>query len=282
MYICLVKVFDRYGFPVQIQKWIIGQRIVRPSETLEECGIRHPAGTVFLYLVSAASVRLKKADALRPPVRTENTSTTTAAAAAAAVATATSTTARVSTSSMTRTVSMPVLYTAAQLPTGLESGVQAPVPAARDISFAESGHRDIGISELQAFLSSQAYGEQDNVPPADVNSLMQSHSTPLVRSVSPREVQVNAMGASQVQEERLSIPVATNEPEGWQCPKCTLINVPTRPGCEVCSAERPDDYLIPAHMDLDEQEHARIEEAMRQQDLFEEVGHYCFMISNCT
>ena len=35
------------------------------------------------------------------------------------------------------------------------------------------------------------------------------------------------------------------EPVGWACPSCTFVNVPTRPGCELCSAERPADYQVP-------------------------------------
>uniref|UniRef100_A0A8V0Y6K6 SHANK associated RH domain interactor n=1 Tax=Gallus gallus TaxID=9031 RepID=A0A8V0Y6K6_CHICK len=31
-------------------------------------------------------------------------------------------------------------------------------------------------------------------------------------------------------------------PAGWSCPKCTFINKPTRPGCEMCSTDRPPDY----------------------------------------
>lgn len=31
-------------------------------------------------------------------------------------------------------------------------------------------------------------------------------------------------------------------PAGWMCPTCTFMNAPTRPGCEMCSTERPADY----------------------------------------
>ena len=34
-------------------------------------------------------------------------------------------------------------------------------------------------------------------------------------------------------------------PVGWTCPQCTVVNVPYRPGCEVCGADRPDDYKPP-------------------------------------
>lgn len=56
-------------------------------------------------------------------------------------------------------------------------------------------------------------------------------------------------------------------PVGWQCPGCTFINKPTRPGCEMCCRARPETYQIPASYQPDEEERARLageEEALRQ------------------
>lgn len=36
---------------------------------------------------------------------------------------------------------------------------------------------------------------------------------------------------------------------GWACPKCTFINIPTRPGCQLCTTERPPDYTQPSRLD---------------------------------
>ena len=36
-----------------------------------------------------------------------------------------------------------------------------------------------------------------------------------------------------------------NPKDGWECPTCTLLNEPTRPGCEACTTERPKDYVQP-------------------------------------
>ena len=33
--------------------------------------------------------------------------------------------------------------------------------------------------------------------------------------------------------------------DGWECPSCTFLNEPKRPGCEICTTERPADYVIP-------------------------------------
>ncbi|XP_073930599.1 ranBP-type and C3HC4-type zinc finger-containing protein 1 isoform X2 [Castor canadensis] len=56
-------------------------------------------------------------------------------------------------------------------------------------------------------------------------------------------------------------------PVGWQCPGCTFINKPTRPGCEMCCRARPETYQVPPSYQPDEEERARLaseEEALRQ------------------
>ena len=42
-----------------------------------------------------------------------------------------------------------------------------------------------------------------------------------------------------------------NPRDGWECPTCTLLNEPHRPGCEACTTERPKDYQIPPPGPLD-------------------------------
>nr|XP_033785850.1 sharpin isoform X2 [Geotrypetes seraphini] len=49
-------------------------------------------------------------------------------------------------------------------------------------------------------------------------------------------------------------------PTGWSCPSCTFINKPTRPGCEMCSAARPQDYVIPGEYKPDETERWRLQQ----------------------
>lgn len=59
---------------------------------------------------------------------------------------------------------------------------------------------------------------------------------------------------------------------GWQCPGCTFINKPTRPGCEMCCRARPEAYQVPASYQPDEEERARLaseEESLRQ---YQQVG----------
>lgn len=66
--------------------------------------------------------------------------------------------------------------------------------------------------------------------------------------------------------EALSPNPTANQP-GWSCPTCTYINKPTRPGCELCSTNRPESYVVPGGYRPDPTELRRIQqekEAIRQ------------------
>ncbi|KAL4631016.1 hypothetical protein GN956_G15260 [Arapaima gigas] len=47
---------------------------------------------------------------------------------------------------------------------------------------------------------------------------------------------------------------------GWSCPSCTFINKPTRPGCEICSTDRPESYAVPGGYRPDALELRRIQQ----------------------
>ncbi|XP_068450568.1 ranBP-type and C3HC4-type zinc finger-containing protein 1 [Clinocottus analis] len=45
---------------------------------------------------------------------------------------------------------------------------------------------------------------------------------------------------------------------GWPCTVCTFVNKPTRPGCEMCGGDRPEDYQVPDIYQPDQQEVLRL------------------------
>ncbi|XP_062900757.1 ranBP-type and C3HC4-type zinc finger-containing protein 1 isoform X2 [Mobula hypostoma] len=69
-------------------------------------------------------------------------------------------------------------------------------------------------------------------------------------------------------------PMLRSVQKGWACTQCTFINKPTRPGCEMCSNPRPQDYVVPDEYALSDKEFCRMlqEEALlrSQQELEEE------------
>ena len=73
--------------------------------------------------------------------------------------------------------------------------------------------------------------------------------------------------AVQQQQPPPPAPAKPKEPPGWICPQCTLVNNPRRPGCELCSCARPDDYVIPEEAPLADFE----KKAKENEALFEQV-----------
>ncbi|KAJ8387189.1 hypothetical protein AAFF_G00160010 [Aldrovandia affinis] len=70
------------------------------------------------------------------------------------------------------------------------------------------------------------------------------------------------------------VPSKANTQPGWACPSCTFINKPTRPGCEICSMDRPESYTVPGGHRPDPLELQRIQqekEAVRQYQQAREV-----------
>ncbi|XP_045884531.1 ranBP-type and C3HC4-type zinc finger-containing protein 1-like [Micropterus dolomieu] len=47
---------------------------------------------------------------------------------------------------------------------------------------------------------------------------------------------------------------------GWACAMCTFVNKPTRPGCEMCGGDRPEDYEVPNIYQPDQEEVLRIQQ----------------------
>lgn len=59
---------------------------------------------------------------------------------------------------------------------------------------------------------------------------------------------------------------------GWACTMCTYVNKPTRPGCEICGAERPEDYEVPNIYKPDQQEVLRIQQEQLSMLQYEQVA----------
>lgn len=58
---------------------------------------------------------------------------------------------------------------------------------------------------------------------------------------------------------------------GWTCPKCTVINEPHRPGCEVCGENRPNDYKPPPGYIPTKDEVKWLQDEMKEKLHLEEV-----------
>ncbi|KAK1799735.1 hypothetical protein P4O66_006272 [Electrophorus voltai] len=97
-----------------------------------------------------------------------------------------------------------------------------------------------GIIENIEMLSLQARG------PEELGARMKQPQAPLRQTIG-------TSGATKP-------PVPPKPMVGWSCLQCTFVNKPTRPGCEICSAERPQNYKIPDLYQPDEEEAQRLQQ----------------------
>ena len=54
---------------------------------------------------------------------------------------------------------------------------------------------------------------------------------------------------------------------GWSCPMCTLVNEPTRPACDACMQDRPEEYAVPTNHRPSEGETRRLQQETANDDL---------------
>ncbi|XP_074842529.1 sharpin [Carettochelys insculpta] len=119
-----------------------------------------------------------------------------------------------------------------------------PVPSLLDSSGTEEKRK---YSTLPSMTPKKAWAT-DNSGKMDIRDI--SHQLEVLQLANPSPSQSKA-------------PPATAAPPlqaGWSCPKCTFINKPTRPGCEMCSTDRPADYVVPGNYRPDELELWRMQQ----------------------
>ena len=254
---------------MQVQKWIIGKKVPKPTDTLHELNVRQSGHTLFLYLLSGKTVGLRRSDAERHG-RSNGAPTSSSANAAAS---SSNVGGRVT--QATTTASPPQLRRATSTPTLSGQGESQassaasrtdrlpPVSDSPPVSFPNHDNTSgpatlpahvqpgMTIDQLRNILNQQ-WGTQGDL-----------RSAPNLPS---QEAFVNNLIAAEQPAEEDGPPV------GWQCAACTFINPPTRPGCEMCSADRPEGYVVPDGAMLDERERSRLAAEERSEALFQQVG----------
>lgn len=236
----------------------MGKKIPKPQDTLRDLNVRQSGHTVFLYLLSGKKVGLRKSDAEQLgrgnsastslPVSAASSSAQTTAAASTQMRRATSTLSlsgqgERSSLSASRPAPLPTVHHSP--PTSFQNPENSG-PATMPAMFQPG----MTIDQLRNMLNQQ-YGSQGDVSnPADPPQ-EEAFLNNLEIAQQPTEEGVRALG--------------------WTCPVCTYINLPTRPGCEMCSSDRPADYVVPDGTRLDERERTRIAAEERSEALFQQV-----------
>ncbi|XP_068693963.1 ranBP-type and C3HC4-type zinc finger-containing protein 1-like [Montipora foliosa] len=264
------EVFDRFGFPIEVQKWIIGKKIPKPKETLCDLSVRQSGTTVFLYLLSGKTVGLRRSD-VEQFQRGDGTATSaprslSSTGSSSSEATAVSYGTNLRHAASTPNLSAPsdprgfVTPIREEPIPGVEFGSQVPrrpPPAAASQGDNSNPatlpiHGGMDIKALHNLLVNRTGGQGS----ASGNPPNPSNEELIVNNLDPLEQQ---------QED------GRPNRQGWTCERCTYINQPTRPGCEMCSAERPQGYVVPAGTMLDERERIRLAAEEREDALFQQA-----------
>lgn len=234
----------------------MGKKISRPQDTLRDLNVKQSGHTVFLYLLSGKKVGLRKSDAEQLgrgnsastslPVSAASSSAQTTAAASTQMRRATSTPSlsgqgERSSLSASRPAPLPTVHHSP--PTSFQNQENSG-PTTMPATFQPT------IDQLRNMLN-QRFGSQGDVAnPTDPPQ---------------EEAFVNNLEIAQQPTEEAGRAL------GWTCPACTYINLPTRPGCEMCSSDRPAEYVVPDGTKLDERERTRIAAEERSEALFQQV-----------
>lgn len=247
---------------MQVQKWIIGKKIPKPTETLLDLNVRQTGHTVFLYLLSGKTVGLRRSDT--DQLGRSHAASVSSTASGSAGTRVPLERAPDSPGPLRRTTSIPEFVGVSQ-----PSGRSERLPTVQDSppSSFSNHEQSRGPTTLPSNFPQRATIGDMNI--RDIVQLLHDQGD-LGSSPDPQGSFVNNLLAAQ--------PAAEERPrDGWACAACTFINQPTRPGCEICSADRPQGYVVPDGASLDERERQRIAEEERSEALFQQV---CFVYTN--
>ncbi|KAH3772946.1 hypothetical protein DPMN_174293 [Dreissena polymorpha] len=292
-----LKMLVKHGFPTEVQNWIIGKRIRLDNETLGSCKVKAPGCEAYLYIVSAESRGLKKEEYFN---RDRPQGPMGAGGAMAQPVGAI----------------LPPMGAVAQLvgAVGRPVGPIAPVGGVgRIVAAMDPGVNQKPVIKKETVPPSQrpeaVMGDKMNFPKVNLNlkedkknveklpsplqqgrveakvhARVQQSSDEIRHVLGQVAYQMNNMN---IDEPRGRQPVEDEEPvQGWSCTACTFINQPTRPGCELCSAPRPADYVIPADYVMTEAERLRqdeeelLEQQTRQAQERERQAHLAEQMQN--
>lgn len=271
--------YGKYGFPFEVQKWIIGNRIRNDEETLARCDVHTSGHTLYLYLLSARAVNISRDDYKRPGQGN-------AAAGPRRLGSRPK-------SGDYELMRMPVAPPAGQGGPSPVQGQGLPRPPSQgqvisqgqggtarqqsQLSAASSSSSlagpTSGLSELRVALETPSNPNSSESPstsrPGESRQGQGETLPPDVAAEPP--IASGGGGGRPLREPPQRIPQQPATQLGWQCETCTLINQPTRPGCEACGSPRPPGYEVPAGYVVSEEEQQRLEreqqlEALMQQE----------------
>ncbi|RUS81168.1 hypothetical protein EGW08_011076, partial [Elysia chlorotica] len=267
------KMMILHNLPMEVQRWIIGKKIHTDQTTLYQCGVRGPGHTLYLYLVTARSVGLSRAnyEAQLQAIMLMKQASTQMSQQSLSEPGNPSASLDPAFRSVTISPSNP-----SSEGDSLDQTAVVPI-SGRPTLYPASSSVSPGSVRLQEMLQSpNLSGFSPNPPSGTPSTPVESvltHASPglsaetwaqkPIVSNSPASTtsglsNINDVGAVQAlfpPSSPSGLPTENDEEgEGWECPTCTYRNLPMWPGCEMCDQPRPEKYQVPANYQMTERE----------------------------
>jgi RanBP-type and C3HC4-type zinc finger-containing protein 1 len=231
------KVYDQFKFPVEVQRFFYNKKILKDNDRLNQIGF-NPQGTLNLYLLSSKSVGIEREQVDLQQQQTMH--------------------ARVQRDHPP--VREPALPPA--VPRQHSGGHPAAAPEF-DVLHQEPMLRPQPNPRFQQEPLQQLDANVVEIHDPLIKPRIRPRNQPAVIGELAQEFTQRQQGGGQ-RNTAAQKSAAEPAPVGWGCVMCTYLNRPTRPGCEMCGAPRPEDYVIPPNYKLTEEEQKRLEEEQRQ------------------
>lgn len=238
--------YEQHRFPVELQRWFHNRRILKDDERLDRLGI-NPRDAVFnLYLLSSKSVGITREQYEQREQRYMEQPQQMYGSQ--------------------RQNPPPLPQRTGTLPRQHSATGGFPVDYAPPLEHAEFQQR------LPQFQPQPFAGEiveiQDPLRPRLVGTRQQ----PAALGQIAQELDQRRQAGNQPNiPPRQQAPAPAPQPVGWTCKMCTFFNKPARPGCEMCGATKPDDYVVPTNYKLTAEEQRIMDEERQQHELTVQV-----------
>ncbi|XP_065064966.1 ranBP-type and C3HC4-type zinc finger-containing protein 1-like [Rhopilema esculentum] len=247
-----------FGFPIKVQRWVIGKRLPKDVESLKQLNVITTGTVIFLYLLSAKEVGIDKTNlSLQDPKNSQSSDKFQLPPR--------------DYSPGTNLNGPPELNAARQqypsAPAASPRNSPFPNPAGQDFVMPPSLQPSAQNKNSPRNYFQDFYGTPPpfNPPYQNVNNPQGRYGrpgppVPPVLSSTSSHIPDATARKSATQKALIAQQKSIMKKTGWTCPRCTFINPPTRPGCAACTATRPIDYKIPADFEVDDSERRRLEE----------------------
>ncbi|KAL7642494.1 UNVERIFIED_CONTAM: hypothetical protein RMT77_007055 [Armadillidium vulgare] len=220
-----LRVADEFGFPVEVQRWILGRLLADDdSKTLADYRVTAEGCPIFLYLVAPdydtnqTSPNMSRSSSYKSNGNQDSESKSE-------ISDENNKEIKHKYPSDVKIISTKI--TSPVLTRVVQNDRNIQIESVKDLNKKDKGKREKKVN----------YSKSDNEKKLGEKQHLRKYNTNTNESA---DVEMKEKGLPQ---QNFNSPSFTKD--GWVCPQCTLINPKDRPGCEACTTERPESFSNP-------------------------------------